>query len=285
MKGPSVREGSIPAGALDALLGALREAGGWVPELDALLDRAVALREARRFKLDVSFAPRGARFSLNDKGEPEAFRARLRAVLPGLVLERFLALSPPGAVQTTVGVKANAGQIERFSLYYEELPPGEEGERLRRAVLALAGVDAPAPGHPAVAACVDLDPRGAVLAAKDYALLEGEEGPFPEERARFPSHPITGNRRFLYARRFAPGGVRTGTKLMWMSETHRPADVARAWAEVDRLRAGLPPNGALERLRAGWSFAPEVFLHPDLLSVERDAEGRARGVLVYVSVR
>lgn len=289
MSGPSARPGPVPGAAIDALLGALREAGGWIPVLDALLDRAVAARAARRFKLDVSFAlgADGARFSLNDKDEPGAFRARLRSVLPGEALERFLALSPAGAVQTTVGVKAKDGVLQRVSLYFEELPSGPAGEALRRAVLALAGVDV-APGLPPVAVCLDLDAAGRVVAAKDYGLIEGEPAPFPEERDRFPAHPVTGNRRFLYARRFAPGGAPAGSKLMWMSETHRPADVARAWAEVDRLAEGLPPDRAaraLARLRAGWSFAPGAFLHPDLLSVDRDAQGAVRAIVAYVSVR
>ena len=284
----SVRRGPVPLEALEALLEALREAGGWTPLIDGLLDRPLAARVARRFKLDVSFAlgADGARFSLNDKDEAVPFRERLRSCVGGPALESFLALSPPGLVQTTVGLKARDGEIQRISLYYEELPLDAAGEALRQSALRLAGVSAPS-ALPPVAVCLDLDPRGLLVGAKDYGLVEGDEGPFPEERARFPAHPVTGNRRFLYARRFAPGGALEGSKLMWMSETHRPSDVARAWAEVDRLRAGLPADRAsraLDKLRQSWSFS-DAFLHPDLLSTDRDADGRVRAVLAYVSVR
>lgn len=284
----SVRQGPVSLAALDALLEALREAGGWTPLIDGLLDRDLAARVARRFKLDLSFAmgADGARFSLNDKDEVVPFRERLRANIGGPALESFLALSPPGAVQTTVGLKARDGALQRISLYYEELPTGEAGEALRRSALALAGVSASSE-LPSVAVCLDLDAGGQIVAAKDYGLIEGSAGPFPEERAGFPAHPVTGNRRFLYARRFAPGGAMVGSKLMWMSETHRPSDVARAWAEVDRLCVELPPDRAsraLDKLRRSWSFS-EAFLHPDLLSTDRDAEGRVRAVLAYVSVR
>ena len=125
-----------------------------------LLDLACAARHARRFKIDVSFALSldgrpAARFSVNDKGEPGAFRARLLdrsgvLALPRERLEAFFALSPPGFVQTTVALKwaPGGGAPDTVSLYFEELALSPGGDRLVHAVLgpALGVTPPPWPG-------------------------------------------------------------------------------------------------------------------------------------------
>lgn len=256
----------------DALV-AVCDASGldWRPYVDL----AVAEREARRFKLDVSFAlgpSPSARLSINDKGEPAAFRARLPA-------HPFFALSPPGEVQTTVGLKPG-----RFTYYYEELAGHPRAAALHAGVFALAGVDARWEGTPNAVA-IDVDAAGRVLAAKDYTLvIEGPDD--PTELPELPIHPVNRTRRTMRARRFAPGGRLLGTKTLWVSEVHRPEHVAPAWALVDRLVAQLAVDDTpLRRLRAAWRWAPDTFLYPDLVSVNRDAAGDPEALIVYVSAR
>jgi hypothetical protein len=235
------------------------------------VDLDVACAEARRFKLDVSFqlgARPATRLSVNDKGEPDALRRRLP-------MPAFYAISPPGEVQTTLGIKPG-----RRSLYYEELAGHPRAEVIHREVLALARVEAAWEGLPN-AVCVDLDEAGAVVGAKDYHLRIDADPTGP-----FPLHPVTGLRRRMYARRFAPGGRLVGVKELWVAEVHRPEQVDWAWAQVDRLVVELAVDDTpLRHLRAGWRHAPGVYLHPDLLCVNRDAAGEPEGLLVYVSVR
>lgn len=269
---------------------------------DALVDLDVAAAHLGRFKLDVSFAltrdgAPHARVSLNDKGEPDGFRERLRAVLPGLgvprdLLDAFFALSPPGRVQTTVSVKwgAAGGLPARVGLYYEELGAHPE---LVPATLALAGLADELPDLPPVAVCLDVA-GGRFVAGRHYHHVvdhPGEEPavvlsePLSAVRAALPWHPRSGRRPWLYARRVGPAA---GTKLLWMTECHRPEDAAWAWGEVDRLRGALAlPDGpvarALDGLRAGWRH--DAFLHPDLVSINAGPDGQPDALLVYVSAR
>ncbi|MFZ5477989.1 MAG: hypothetical protein ACOZNI_14540 [Myxococcota bacterium] len=268
----------------------------------ALIDRACAVREARRFKLDVSCSlPLGGgegaiRFSVNDKGEPVAFRERLRAVLPGLgappaILEALLAVAAPGRVQTTAAVKLRGSRVERVTLYLEELRPDDV--EIARAFFRAAG--AVGLGEPCAAVSVDLA-GGRIVGLRDYVLVE--EGDLPVDvpalaawRARLPRHPFAGTLRFLVARRHGFAGEHRGAKLLWMTESHRPETAAMAWRAVDALAAaygvdpGEPVAASLAALRAGWRHAPACFLHPDLVSLDVDAAGEARASIVYVSVR
>lgn len=269
---------------------------------DALVDVDATAAHLARFKLDVSFALRRdgathARVSLNDKGEPEAFRERLRAVLPGLgvprdLLEAFLALSPPGRVQTTVSVKwGDAGGLPaRVGLYYEELGAHPE---LVPATLALAGLADALPDLPPVAVALDVA-GGRFVAGRHYHLVVDTPDhepavdlpePVARVRASLPWHPRSRRRPWLWARRVGPVA---GTKLLWMTECHRPEDAAWAWGEVDRLRVELGvPEGPVARtlaaLRAGWRHA--AFLHPDLVSVDAGDDGAPEALVVYVSAR
>ena len=284
--------------ALHDLLGAADACAGQPLPWRELVDFDVACREARRFKLDASFAlDRGGRavgrFSVNDKGEPVAFRERLLRFAP--VLERQLGVSPPGEVQTTLAVKSNGVT----TLYFEELAACPRAEELRQQTFALAGAAAPPLPEGAAPVAVCLDWVGAeIAAAKTYAMVTERAGETPRALPReaaayrelFEPHPVHGTRRYLLATRHAPGGAPRGSKLLWMSEVHRPVDVGWAWAAVARARARVAApasavSRALDGLVSGWSHAPDTLLYPDLVSLDLDAAGRATGLVVYVSVR
>lgn len=275
------------------------------------MDLSVTCREARRFKVDVSFrlgldgAPR-ARWSVNDKGEPEAFRARLREVLPAIglsaeALERFLAIAPPGEVQTTLSVKwgPQGGRPERVGLYFEELMACPRAEDITRAVFDLVDPSAnrsPIPGALPGAVSVDLSPQG-FIGARDYLLCQDDAlGPHPVPltpaaqafRESLPLHSHNHTRRFLVARR---AGARRGSKLLWLTEAHHPSSAARAWDVVGRLRAqlGVPdsqPARAMDRLREAWPLDHEAaYPYPDLVCLNLDGDGAPEALILYVSLK
>ena len=187
--------GPVPEQAIRDLLASVSACGTQrlVGDPLAFVDVPVAAREARKFKLDVSFClaldgrPR-ARFSVNDTGEAEAFRERLHALADlGLrreLLDDFLALSSPGAVQTTLALKWGpaGGRPERISLYFEELMREPSGRRLVDSVFryGLGAVPEPVPAHfePA-AVCLDHGPGG-IVAGKDYWMVSDREGDQPQ---------------------------------------------------------------------------------------------------------
>ncbi|MCP4810670.1 MAG: hypothetical protein GY913_18355 [Proteobacteria bacterium] len=255
----------------------------------SFLDEDVAVREARRFKVDVSFAfgDDEVRWSVNDKGEPEAFRDRLERRFGSPFLGAFLELSPPGEVQTTVSFKHRDGRLDRLGLYFEEL----RDDAVLRAVASSISVEPPPPPADArpVAVCVDVV-DGQPTGFKDYWLLEETDTPHPalpsELRplaSRFPLHPTRQRRRLLWARRTGLDSVVVGHKVMWMTESRTRETSAAAWAVVDRLAEGLAPCPALVALRGAWSH--EEFLHPDLVSLDTDANGDVRRLLAYTSIR
>jgi len=279
------------------------------PDPATLLDLDCVQAQARRFKLDLSFELRAdgqprARFSVNDKGEPETFRTRLRGAelaLPTAPLEGLLALAAPGHVQTTLGVKwgAAGGAPARVSVYLEELFGVPDAEQIRAGTFGLLGLRAPPPmaGLLPVSVCLDFA-AGQVVAVKDYFMATERPGDPPVDlppglaahRDRFPVHPVNGHRRYLVARRLDPDGRPTGSKLLWMSEVHRNETLSWAWAEVDRLRVELrlPPSptaAALDALRTGWPHAPDTFLHPDLVSLNAGPDGEPDALLIYTSLR
>ncbi|HHH27885.1 MAG TPA: hypothetical protein ENK57_06025 [Polyangiaceae bacterium] len=303
----------VSVSAVEQLLASAADsaAGTLHPSWGELLDVTVAAAHATRFKVDVSFSllgegHGGGRFSVNDKGEEVAFRERLRDLAPALdlpeaLLDTFLTLSPPGAFQTTLGVKwrDGGGVPERVSLYHEELFRSPDGVSLVGATFAAVGLGSSAPppreGLEPGAVCVDMA-RGRVTGLKDYwiateatreAALTLPE-PLEAFRRATPFSTERGTRRYLVARRFAADGLAAGQKLLWMSEAHDRAAVERAWAFVDRARASLklPPSRpaeALERLRARWR--EPALLYPDLVSLDVDATGVPRGLTVYVSLK
>lgn len=302
----------VPVAAVERLLASAEDsaAGSLRPGWPELLDVAVAAEHAPRFKVDVSFAvlgvgEGGARFSVNDKGEEAAFRERLRANasalgIPPTLLEAFLSLSPPGAVQTTLGVKwrDDGGAPERVTLYHEELFRSSQGSSIIAALFAAAGVaKAPPPrrGLQPGAVCVDIT-DGSVVGLKDYWIATETDRdaaitlPEPLEafRRATPFSTERGTRRYLVARRFTAEGHPAGHKLLWMSEAHDSAAAERAWAFVDRARRDLklPPSRparAMDVLRDSWCHP--ALLYPDLVSLDLDPDERPCGLTVYVSLK
>lgn len=255
----------------------------------SLVDVETASAALRRFKLDVSFAGKNTRFSVNDKDEPAAFRARVLAHAETLGIgaeqaRRFFASCAPGQVQTTVGMKA-----DRASLYFEELTRSPRPEEVMDAVTARFGGERapPLPLTPA-AICVDFRARRPI-AIKDYWMAcERSDAPaislpvsLETFRKSIPRDPNRGTRRYLVARRFDVHGTRIGHKLLWQSEAHTLAAAERAWNIVDDLGASPP---ALSELRARWPPG-DLFLYPDLVCLDVDAEGRPAGHVVYVSAK
>ncbi len=302
-----------PEGAVDALVAALADcvSAPLQPHPLALMDAAVAQAQARRFKLDLSFrlgrdGAAHARFSVNDKGEPEAFRGRIRSVLPPLgfsarAIEAFFALSPPGEVQTTLSLKwgAAGGRPLRVGLYYEELMALQRAPALIGAVLGLgAGVLplAPPPGALPAAVCADLGPDGFV-GARDYWLCEDGEGEARDLglpgalqafRHSLPLHSHNRCRRFLLARR---AGARSGSKLLWVTEAQHPDSARAAWGTVQALLPSLElpdsaPMSALEMLRKRWPFVEsDAYLYPDLVCLDVDGAGGVEALILYVSIK
>ncbi len=283
------------------------------PAPHSLLDLAVTAEHARRFKIDVSFAlsldgSASARFSVNDKGEPEAFRARLleHGEALGMSEERlraFFALAEPGFVQTTAAFKWSheGGRPQTVSLYYEELALTPGGERLVHEVFGPALGVRPPPWEGLVPVAVCLDHQaGAPIAGKDYWMLVDREGepltPLPglpealqAHRARFPFEPRRQTRRFLVVRRFDSSGL-CGHKLMWVGEAQEARVAELAWDHVDALLAEHEPAPsptlhALQQLRSGWAFDADAWLYPDLVSLDVDVDGVPRRVLLYVSLK
>jgi len=306
---PDAHEGPVPRQAIVDLFASVDGCAGRAIDATQLLDVDIARHVAGAFKLDVSFdfsPSRRARFSVNDKGEPEGFRARAERVLPTLGLPRhavrsFFDIAPPGEVQTTLAVKWGDAldAPDRISLYYEELYRAASFPRIREAVFGI--VDARAPAVPAgaepVAVCVDYR-AGEPVAAKTYDMFvqhPGEPPPYaPAALARaideLPFHPINGTRRYMIAARHRRGGELVGHKLLWMTEIHRPALVEWAWRQFDAWRAqwgtGAHPDvqRAFDSLRQSWSHGPVAFLHPDLVCLNFDRAGSPE-LVAYVSVR
>lgn len=303
----------VPVSAVKRLLSAAEESAtaSLRPTWDDLLDVAVAAEHASRFKVDVSFAllgqgEGGARFSVNDKGEEPTFRDRLRARAPDLgvpepLLEAFLSLSPPGQVQTTLGVKwrDDGGAPERVTLYHEELFRSDDGASVIPALFAIAGLAERAPpprvGLEPGAVCVDVA-AGRIVGLKDYWIATETRRdpaltlPEPLEAFRRATPPSTerGTRRYLVARRFTADGRPAGHKLLWMSEAHDRPAAERSWAFVDRARRQLKlpstrPARAMDALRDSWS--QPALLYPDLVSLDLDADEVPRGLTVYVSLK
>jgi hypothetical protein len=306
-RGPDVRSGPVRREAILALLGAVDACAGRAVLPNALLDVDLMAAEARRFKIDVSFdfSPgQHARFSINDKGEVEAFRRRLRRELPAMgvdarTLDAFLGVAAPGRVQTTLACKWGAVGLDRISLYYEELARDRDAETIRRGVFGLAGLEPPPvpEGAEPVSVCIDLA-QGVPLALKSYDVFVDRPGAptdhvpesLREAVTSLPLHPVNGVRRYMVATRRDARGVDLGSKLLWVPEVHRPSLATWAWSYVDRWRetwgrgADDATTTALEALRRDPAFGDDAFLVPDLIGLNVAGRGTPE-LLVYVSVR
>ncbi len=271
---------------------------------DRLVEPATLQAHARSFKMDVSVDLsdlQRIRWSLNDTGEPEAFRARLRALWSELAdpawLERFLAISPPGGAQTTASFKweADGSGPSRLGLYFEELHLDPQAARIHGQVARLAMGSVPGPLQlPLAAVCMDLR-AGEPAGFKDYWLaldhLPAEAGPHLQALwSRLPTHPRTGERRGLYVRRFDRRGRAAGERLLWVTECTRTEDIPRTWACLDDLGGthwGKRLHGwpELRRWIEGWPTDPGTFLYPDLVAFNVDPGGEPAGVQVYLSLK
>lgn len=303
--GPDTRDGPVSRDAVRALLVLLYSQSADIPDLSPLIPLAPVARHARRFKLDVSvdLSPGGLpRASINDTGEPEAFRERLRrtGAIHAISTERldaWFALCRPGDCQATLSLKwgSSGARPRRTGLYYEELFRHPSGRRLWADAFRWAGCPLPEP-LPGIdgAVCVDLD-GDRIVGIKDYWIEEGSLPGFaPESLKEFlaavPAHPRTGERRFLFARRFDPDGELTGFKLLWMTEAGRPEYATLAWRAMSELQkrfaGGATPNYTrMRRWVEAWPYSDDCIPYPDLISLNTNAAGEPQGLIAYVSVK
>ncbi len=296
---------AVPVDAVHGLLTLLRAQGvgddlmAW---LEPLIEPATAARVMRRFKLDVSvdLSPDAApRMSLNDTGEPGAFRARVEAAAPHLGLPApwlaaFFALSAPGDGQTTLGLKLGAPR--RATLYFEELTEHSDPDGCRAGVRAMLGLP-PGGDGPRLLGAVGVDVEaGATVALKEYRVVDLDEDVLdlaPALRAwadSVPTHARTGRRRAILADRIDPAGGLLGRKLLWMTEARTPAEATTTWRQASDLvrGAGVPvgPNLARAlRLARGWRWSASCFPYPDLVSLDVGPDGAPRRAILYVSVK
>ncbi len=289
-------------GAFEACHG---RSGAWQPFVaPALLSRAAAT-----FKLDVSFVSgpgRHARFSVNDKMEPVAFRERLKRHVTVLgcqpqALRDFFAVAAPGEVQTTVGVKYLDGSAtpDRVSLYYEELSQSDRSSEIRASTFGLLGLQPPplADGYVPNAVCIDYR-NGVAVGAKCYDVTLERRGSTPaplpsclnEVRTRLPWHPVMNTRRYMRVHRVDAGGADAGCKLLFMTEVHDPAHSRSAFALAASLLEQYGPvnaavQGAFDELSLATATATHHYYYPDLIGLNVDAAGRAESAVAHVSVR
>ena len=124
-----LRDGGIAPQEVERLLSLVRSRDVDLDAWGDLFSAQVCAPFMRAYKLDVSVSLRpdsAPRVSVNDTGEPEAFRDRLRAHCGAMglepeTLERFLRLCPVGLAQTTLSLKWESRL--RTTLYFEEPHP------------------------------------------------------------------------------------------------------------------------------------------------------------------
>ena len=303
--GPDSRVDPVSVDAVRALLALLYSQSPDLPDLAALAPLPVVARFARRFKIDVSVdlsSTSAPRASVNDTGEPEAFRARLREAEPlhGIsaeTLDAWFALCSPGACQATLALKwgETGARPQRVSLYYEELFRHPEPRRLWADAFHWAGCPLPGPLD-AIDGAVCVDFAGdRIVGLKDYWIGEGTPPPgSPEILGEFlaavPPHPRTGERRYLFARRFEPDGRLTGYKLLWMTETRLPAHATSAWKTLAALQqrfsgGSTPAYQRLRRFVEAWPLSDDCVPYPDLISLNTSTDGALEALIAYVSLR
>lgn len=298
---------SVPVAAVHDLL-ALLPAQGLDPDvmawLQTLIEPATAASVMRRFKLDVSvdLSPDATpRMSINDTGEPELFRRRLRSAAPQLGLdptwlEELLSISAPGDGQTTLGIKWLAQGL-RSTIYFEELPEHSDPVGCRAAMHSFFGLAGQPADGPGVLGAVGVDVvAGAPVALKEYRMAELgvdqlELGSALQAFADgVPSHPRTGRCRAIVAQRVDRGGGLLGRKLIWMTEARSADEATATWPLATSLvrACGAPIGPNLERvlrLVEDWPWSASCFPYPDLVSFDVDPSGAPRRAILYVSIR
>ena len=292
------RTSAVPEPAVSSLLALLTDQGVDLRPWEPLFSPALCAPHMRDYKLDVSVslsASPSPRASVNDTGEPAQFRERLRAHhdqlgLPLSQLQAFLDLCPPGVVQTTLALKWESPT--RTTLYLEELVRHPNPEDLRDALFGLYGLAPPQVAPlPLMALAVDFR-AGQPIALKDYRHVDLVAQPAlaPVLAPLFRIHPRTGQVRALLAQRWDIGGQALGDKLLWVTEANTPALAAATWRHVAGMveKLGYRDSAGWGRVRSlveGWPFGPDVIPYPDLVSVNRDANGDVEDFLLYISLK
>ena len=297
----------VPVAALHGLLTLLRVQGigpdvlAWV---EPLIAPVTAARHMRRFKLDVSLdltPDPTPRMSLNDSGEPTAFRQRLRAAAPHLGLDHawldaWLSLSDAGDGQTTLGIKWLSSGL-RSTLYFEELAAHSDPLGCRSAVREFLGLTPSGADGPGQLGALGVDlVEGVPVALKEYRAvdLDADSLELPPALRAFaeaiPTHPRTGLRRALLAERLDRGGASLGRKLLWMTEARSAEEALAAWrhaAGLARAFGGpMGPNLArVLRLVRGWRWSPSCYVYPDLVSLDVDPAGAPLRMILYISLK
>jgi len=304
---PDLRDGEVPQDALDALWSWVARHPPALQHLRAAIPTDVARRHARTFKSDISLDLAhldDVRWSVNDQGEPLAFRLRvvpqLQALgVPTSLLAPFFAAGEMGQHQTTLAMKwegdgPRGPSPDRIGLYYDGLFHAREAEAIRRVVAGLA--DGPIPPRlpgPMLGAAIDLV-GDRVTGFKDY-FVQGdvpvaEMAPALQDVFhRVPPDPRNSHRMRVYARRFRQGDP-AGQRLGWLPENVR---AEHHGLMMDHIEALVTPWGeaaaAWPEVRAwieAWDTeALGCFVMPGAVAFNVDAAGRPRSVQLYLSVR
>ncbi|MEL6342696.1 MAG: hypothetical protein AAFV53_06160 [Myxococcota bacterium] len=290
-------DASVPIAAVERLLDLLAAQGVSLPADEDLFSAQRCAPFMRDFKLDISVSLRdgGApRASVNDTGEPDAFRQRLRAQparlgLSAETLETFLSRCPPRMAQTTLSLKWE--QRLRTTLYFEELPRHPDPEGLCAALFSTYAVPAPRPGRPLMAIATDfIDGEPAALKVYRHIDLQQDPSAAPALAPMLRRHPRTGQRRAMLAERFGMDGRLRGDKLLWVTEANTPALAAQTWRHVSRLARRLSfhrsTGWALTKaLVGGWPFGPGCVPYPDLVCFNRALDGAIEDLILYISLK
>lgn len=289
---------SVPEATVDRLLSLLTAQGVSLPSYRALLDVSRCSQFMREFKLDVSVSLRAhssPRFSLNDTGEPDDFRSRLHSHheqigLSSSELHRFLSLSPPGEVQTTLSLKWE--DPLRTTLYFEELSRHPDSSVLRRSMFdEFLSVAPPRQDHKLMALAVDYQ-GGVPVALKEYGHVDLAKQPelAPTVAPLLMTHARTSEKRAMIAQRYDLEGGPLGDKILWVTEANSPQLAAKVWRHVAGLVKQLSfdkgPGWALVRqLVADWPYGPDVVPYPDLVCLNRSSTGQVEDLILYVSLK
>jgi len=294
----SANPSSVPEATVERLLSLLTAQGVSLPSYRALLDVSRCSQFMREFKLDVSVSLRAhssPRFSLNDTGEPDAFRSRLHSHheqigLSSSELHRFFSLSPPGEVQTTLSLKWE--DPLRTTLYFEELSRHPDPAVLRRSMFdEFLGVAPPRQDRQLIALAVDYQ-GGVPVGLKEYAHADLAKQPelAPTVAPLLMAHPRTLEKRAMIAQRYDLAGSLLGDKILWVTEANSAQLAAKAWRHVAGMVKKLSFDegtgwGLVRQWVEDWPYGPSVVPYPDLVSVNRRSDGQVEDLILYLSLK
>ena len=285
--------------AFISLLSLLEKQGIVLEPYQALIAPEQCLTHMPHFKLDVSVSLREdavPRFSINDTGEPNAFRQRMHAqiehigISPNTLLS-FFDLCPPGMAQTTLSLKWE--HPLRCTLYFEELTEHESPMNLREQWYQhfYGPLHPPASDKPLVALGADFI-RDQLVATKEYVLSDLNQ---PSDQHRtlaqlIPSHPSSKQKRVLLAQRYDAHGRDIGEKILWVTEGNTPYLAAKTWKDVSRIVRSLSLHKTrnwrmlVEWIR-DWRWGPACVPYPDLVCFNRQPNGMIEDLILYVPLK